>query len=61
MAIVIHQWITMRSLRDNNSTLESTINLKVKLTPKNNSSVYTQSMSVPINLGENLIVAHALM
>ena len=35
--------------------------LKVKLTPKNDSSVYTQSLCLPINLGEDLTVAHALM
>ena len=35
--------------------------LKMKLTPKNDSSVYTQSLSLPINLGEDLTVAHALM
>ena len=35
--------------------------LKVKLTPKNDTSVYTQSLCLPINLGEDLTVAHALM
>ena len=35
--------------------------LKVKLIPKNDSSPYTQSLSVPINLGEDLTVGHALM
>ena len=35
--------------------------LKVKLTPKNDSFAYTQSQSAPINLGEDLTVAYALM
>ena len=34
---------------------------KVKLTPKNDRSLYTQSLAVPINLREDLTVAHALM
>ena len=34
---------------------------KVKLTPENDRSPYTQSVAVPINLREDLTVAHALM
>ena len=34
---------------------------KVKLTPKDDRSPYTQSLAVPINLREDLTVAHALM